>query len=247
MEPNKITDDVIKIMMTGGHNDDDIAKELGIDDIYTVREHMQFIKDTHKERIFLEYFDGPLFGYINNDSFKFFEKFLANGGYQGKINEIKLSEKHMEQAKELDMLLNVLSQSNLKTYYSIGELKRRMTALRIWNDKTLEDSLRILSGDYSPDNSDPAFAYVLTRENKGVREYMFNPVQHEIRKNVKTAAYQLKTEDERKEIDKRELELRKLSNEVYWWKDLRFWYGVGSGAITTGITLWGIYLEWLKK
>ncbi|MBX2905681.1 MAG: hypothetical protein KF744_06565 [Taibaiella sp.] len=42
------------------------------------------------------------------------------------------------------------------------------------------------------------------------------------------------------------LELKKLTRDVYFYKDLRWWMGVLAGAITTSITLLSIYLSHIK-
>ncbi len=61
-------------------------------------------------------------------------------------------------------------------------------------------------------------------------------------------AYKEYVEIQRKEqVERKRLEMIKLKREVIFWRDPRYWLGVISGAITTGLSIVGVYLAWKHK
>ena len=154
-----------------------------------------------------------------------------------------MNERRNERTKQLDEVLRLLRQNNFKKYYSVSDLQRKIKAFRIIRHDELKSDLDILSGfgvtNLTHNTSD---YFVQKRIKNEIELYKLNPSDSKLLKDTKEISLSLKTYDEKKEIKKKELELKKLNQEVYWYKDLKFWIGLLLGA---GISLLTAYLNHL--
>jgi len=143
-----------------------------------------------------------------------------------------------------DRISHALHRKHFWRYYSARQLRKKVPALRLWNEGELVRDLDIMSGE----GMFPKVPGIILKKTRsdGTIVFRYNPKNYQRVTDAANILWSWKSDKERRAYLKEKLEFKKLDRETHFWKDPKFWIGFVAGTISACGALVSIYIAYLK-